>query len=61
MLKSNGWPLRRVVEEFKTKEGKWKERLDCGHVIERHPTFMKHYRPERRRCQECALEKERTG
>ncbi len=54
MPKSQGWPLRKVVEEFKTKDGRWRERLECGHIIER-STFMEHYTPRRRRCQQCAV------
>ena len=53
MPKSKGWPLRKVVGEFKTKEGKWRESLECGHIIER-SKFMEHYTPARRRCRECA-------
>ena len=53
MSKSKGWPLRKVVEEFKGKDGSWRERLECGHVIER-SQFMDYYTPARRRCRECA-------
>lgn len=56
MFKSQGWPLRKVVEEFKDKHGRWSERLECGHIIERSSNFMNHYRPSRRRCRECALQ-----
>lgn len=53
MPKSKGWPLRKVVEEFKSKDGQWRERLECGHVLKR-SKFMEHYTPARRRCRECA-------
>ena len=53
MSKSKGWPLRKVVEEFRGKDGRSRERLECGHIIER-STFMEHYTPVRRRCRECA-------
>jgi len=53
MSKSKGWPLRKVVEEFKGKDGQWRERLECGHILER-SKFMEHYTPARRRCRACA-------
>lgn len=54
MFKSTGWPLRSIIEEFTTREGETKERLECGHVLTRHSKLMKLYTAQRRRCKECA-------
>lgn len=46
-------PLRKVVEEFQTPEGFERERLECGHVVNRK---QDHYGPTnayRRRCRFC--------
>jgi hypothetical protein len=59
MRKSKDWPLRRVVEEFRTKAGEWRERLECGHVIEKHNKIFSYYKAARRRCRSCAEESDR--
>ena len=54
MSKSKDWPLRRVVEEFRTPTGEWKERLECGHIISKHSKYFNYYKATRRRCRVCA-------
>ncbi len=61
MSKSKDWPLRRVVEEFRTKAGEWKERLECGHIIDKHSKYFSYYRAERRRCRSCAEQVNQGG
>ncbi len=61
MSKSNDWPLRRVVEEFRTKTGEWKERLECGHIIDKQSKYFSYYKAERRRCRSCAEQVNRGG
>jgi hypothetical protein len=61
MSKSKDWPLRRVVEEFRTQAGEWKERLECGHVVDKNSKYFSYYKAERRRCRACADQMNRGG
>ena len=46
-------PLRRVVDEFNDDNGVHRERLECGHVINRKQDIYGHTNAYRRRCRHC--------
>lgn len=48
------WPLRKIVEEFTGDQGNPKERLECGHVINKKSDMAGHTNAYRRRCYKCS-------
>lgn len=50
-------PLRKVVRCFTTEAGVERERLECGHVINRKQDIYGPTNAYRRRCRKCARAK----